>query len=73
MSVKDLIARWEDALAEAQLAASPQVELSDEDLEAAAVPGIVARFDLRAGQSYGDCSEDCVSAAIIDCLTWWVC
>ena len=65
MSVKDLIARWEDALAEAQLAASPQVELSDEALEAAEVPVITARSGLRAGQSYGECQ----SLLLIDCFT----
>ena len=66
MSVKDLIARWEDALAEAQLAASPQVELSDEALEAAAVPVISARSGLRTGQLG---SEDCQSLLLIDCFT----
>jgi len=65
MSVKDLIAKWEDALAEAQLAASPQVELSDEALEAAAVPVIAVRSGLRAGPG----SEDCRSLLLIDCFT----
>ena len=61
MSVKDLIATWEEALAEAQLAVSP-VELSDEDLETAAVPGIAARSGLRAGGMTGEegiCAATC--------------
>jgi len=49
MSVQDLITKWEEALAEVQLAASPPDHLSDEDLEAAAVPGIAARSGLHAG------------------------
>ena len=60
MSVQDLITKWEDALAEAQL--SSPAELSDEDLEAAAVPGIVARSGLRAGGMTGEegfCAATC--------------
>ena len=51
MSVQDLITKWEDALAEAQLAASPPDHLSDEELEAAEVPVITARSGLRAGET----------------------
>jgi hypothetical protein len=70
MSVKDLIAKWEDALAEAQLAMSPD-ELSDEDLEAAAVPGIVVKSGLGAGEAR---SEDFNCSAVFgDCFTWWWC
>jgi hypothetical protein len=61
MSAKDLIAKWEKALTEAQLAVRP-VELSDEDLEAAAVPGISARSGLQAGGMSGEegfCAATC--------------
>jgi len=50
MSVKDLIARWEDALVEAQLAASLGGEISDEELAAAAAPSMRAATGLRAGE-----------------------
>jgi hypothetical protein len=66
MSAKDLIARWENALAEAQLAASPGGEISDEELEAAATSVIAARSGLRAGQ---EGSEECQSLLLIDCFT----
>jgi hypothetical protein len=61
MSAQDLIAKWEDALAQAQLATSPD-ELGKEDLEAAAVPGIAARSGLRAGEDFteeGICAATC--------------
>ena len=49
MSVKDLITKWEQALAEAHVEASRLQELANEDLESAAFPGIGTRSRLRAG------------------------
>jgi hypothetical protein len=49
MSIKDLIAQWEHALAEAHLAASRAHELGDGDLEAAGAPGVAAKSGLLAG------------------------
>ena len=60
MSVKDLIAKWEGALAEAQLAASPRVELSDEDLEETTAPSMRTATGLRVGSGYTEnCSYIC--------------
>ena len=55
MSIRDLIAKWQDALAEAQLVASLRVELSDEDLEAAAATSMRTATSLRAGRSLTVC------------------
>ncbi len=62
MSVKDLLAKWEEALAEAQLE-SHLDDLGDENLEAAALSVIAARSGLRAGswpsQAVGSFCTDC--------------
>jgi hypothetical protein len=61
MSVKDLIAKWEDALVQAlQPADGPEV--SDEDLELSQVPLLRVKARLRAGEwsdllACGDTSE----------------
>jgi len=68
MSVQDLIAKWEDALAEVQLAASPPDHLSDGDLEAAELPVITARSGLRAGGTGDACSH-----FVGECFSWWAC
>jgi len=68
MSAQDLITKWEDALAEAQLAASPPDYLSDGDLEAAEVPVITVRSGLRAGGTDEGCSF-----FVGECLTWCAC
>jgi len=53
MSAKDLISKWEDALAQVLQIALPADEgreLSDEDLEqVSAVAGVALRSQLRAG------------------------
>ena len=50
MSAKDLISKWEDALAQVLSAWDEGRELSDEDLEqVSAVAGVALRSQLRAG------------------------
>ena len=52
MSAKDLISKWEDALAQAlqKVPADEGRELSDEDLEQVSiVAGVALRSQLRAG------------------------
>jgi hypothetical protein len=64
MSVKDLIAKWEEALAEAQLEVRHD-EPNAEELEAAALSAIAARSGLRAGlRSSEDVGSFC-SACLI--------
>ena len=56
MSVQSLIAKWDEALVEVQLAADGhREELSNQDLEAAEAPGIGAKYGLRAGCSPASC------------------
>ena len=50
MSVHELILEWEEALAEAQQAATPD-ELGDDDLEAATL-GLATKSGLRAGSDF---------------------
>ena len=69
MSVKDLIARWEEALAEAQLDARID-ELREEDLEVAALPGVAARFGLRAGDQTNAVLSVCTGCD--NCHSWLV-
>jgi len=55
MPAKDLISRWEDALAQVlQKALDEGGELSDEDLEQVAIAGVALRSQLRAagGDTY---------------------
>jgi len=55
MSAKDLISKWEDALAQVlqKVPADEGRELSDEDLEhpVSAVAGVELRSQLRAGRT----------------------
>ena len=55
MSVKDLITKWEYALAEALTNAIAE-ELSDEDLEKVPVPSLPAATGLRVGASGCGCN-----------------
>jgi hypothetical protein len=64
MNVKDLINQWEEALAEAQLPVSQ--ELDDAELGAAAVPGVVARSGLMAAGS--DPCKDQYVTYFLTCL-----
>ena len=66
MLVKDLIGKWEEALAEAQLPANQGQELCDGDLVAAAVPGVGARSGLRIGGS--DPCKDQYVTYFLTCL-----
>jgi hypothetical protein len=56
MTVKDLITQWERALAEAQIATTPEQEhgseLTEEDLEIAT--GMAVRSHLQAAGSFTD-------------------
>jgi len=56
MSAKDLISKWEDALAQVlqEVLADDGRELSDEELEqVSAVAGVALRSQLRAGSGEG--------------------
>jgi hypothetical protein len=64
MSIESLIVKWEEALAAARHAPTrDQVELRNEELEAAELPCLGARSGLRAGAQdtslLGGCSGDC--------------
>ena len=64
MSITDLVAKWDEALAAAHRTSTlDQEELSEDQLEAAALPCIGARSGLRAGAQdtslLGGCSGDC--------------
>jgi hypothetical protein len=66
MAVQDLITKWEEALAEAQLPGNLVQELDDAILGSAAVPGVVARSGLMAAGR--DPCADAFNTDYVTCL-----
>ena len=60
MSIRDVLAEWEEALALALTPASPQEEIEHEDLAEAGIP---FRSAVRAGS---DCVKNCHYGLISD-------